>query len=485
LLDPTSVVERFTTRVLGWPTDTYSADLEQIEGGQVLVHVSRVATACPTPVEDDFGALCYGGTEEIRLIQPVKEGDGGIWTVASVMTPTMTLEAQPGETVTNGGTVGVRSTVPSEIRAVVGTSIGDWNSEANCAATSGLDRLERPDQRIAVKIGSDQRLGTSCGDVVPGYVWAASATWRLGPGANPLVGDSTQYVALTAVPIVVTIPENAEPSGFDTFTDALGWRVEHPSDWIVTPLDEEPGKVTVRGASFSNLPIDAASGVSASPAPLPPDGVEVTISHLFGGPPPDVTSDDTAFPISPDDLRCRGGPGETDCDLGVRGNGLDYQVQLREGGEASSEAVDAAKSIISSLRFQALRDGDDSHGWVAIGELNTSRQGRGTPWFTQGRIGVFYVMQGPGGIYALDLQPDGCGEGENETWDPKSLQILIECPYPGDHDARFDRFGSPDPGNDPDFSQPLHAYSIVTAWNGTLLLYEATRMDQLPLQYWP
>jgi hypothetical protein len=92
-------------------------------------------------------------------------------------------------------------------------------------------------------------------------------------------------------------------------------------------------------------------------------------------------------------------------------------------------------------------------------------------------------MRGPNGDYALDLEADSCGEGSNDAWDPDTLEIVLECPDGGD--MRFDRFGDPDPDNAPEFAQPLHAYPVITPWNGTLLLYRDGQMDDLPEQRWP
>ena len=110
----------------------------------------------------------------------------------------------------------------------------------------------------------------------------------------------------------------------------------------------------------------------------------------------------------------------------------------------------------------------------------------GTATWVGGRLGVVYVMRGPGGTYALDLDPDACGEGENQTWDPTTLQIWIQCPaYLGTGDVRYDRFGRPDPGNAPAFRSPLRAHPVITAWDGSLLISTSRVMEELPQRSWP
>jgi hypothetical protein len=166
----------------------------------------------------------------------------------------------------------------------------------------------------------------------------------------------------------------------------------------------------------------------------------------------------------------------------VRGNGLDYTVEWRRDVSATAAAIEAGSAIVDTLRFPALSDRDEIGGWVPLGPSRQYEKGRGTPSYAD-RLIVIYVMRGPNGDYALDLEADSCGEGSNDAWDPDTLEIVLECPDGGD--MRFDRFGDPDPDNAPEFAQPLHAYPVITPWNGTLLLYRDGQMDDLPEQRWP
>jgi hypothetical protein len=126
------------------------------------------------------------------------------------------------------------------------------------------------------------------------------------------------------------------------------------------------------------------------------------------------------------------------------------------------------EDLIESIRFPSLRnEGPEVNGWVSAGSDQYYPRGEGTPT-ANGTFGVMYVLRGPGSTYALDLEPDGCGEGESETWDPARLQILIQCP--DGHDVRYERDGTPVPGNPASFTQTLAAYPVITAWDGTLLV---------------
>jgi hypothetical protein len=492
LLDPADVTDEFVSRVLGWQSDTYEVTLEPQED-QVLAHVSQIPPTCPSPAPGEAPrAVCLvAGQEDVLLAQPVKNGEGGIWTVLSVTSPLIAIDAIPGQTVTNHGSIGVHSEIPEELTVVVGSVIGDWNGPGNCSTISGTSRLPGRDGSIQVAIGSDRDLGTDCGESAPGYAWVATATWDIHAGADPLVGDSTSYVAVTAVPINVSIPENAPAEGSTSYVDALEWRVDYPSDWTVTPISTQD-KVAYSGAAFSNVDPGVAEPNSATPSPIafdpatmPSDAVEVVITHRAGGPAPDRLSDDTPLPVTLDDLGCSP-PSKLLCGAQIRGNGLDYAIEVRRGADASGEDIAAAEALVASLRFPSLRGDDVAAGLTSLGPTHEYKAGRGTPTFVSGPLGVVYVMRGPNGTYVLDLDPDACGEGENQTWDPATLQIWVQCPdYLGTGDVRYDRFGQPDPRNAPEFQTPLKAHPVITAWDGTLLVDADTIVGGLARSYWP
>jgi hypothetical protein len=280
-------------------------------------------------------------------------------------------------------------------------------------------------------------------------------------------------------------------AGLTTWVDPLGWRVDYPEGWTVTPIATQD-RVTTTGAAFSNVDPGVASPNPATPSPvgldpnhMPADAVEVVITHREGGPVPDLLSDDTHFPVQLEELGCSLGT-RLLCGALVRGNGLEYSIEVRRGPDASFEDLAVAEAIVASLRFPALASGDRSNGWVSLDRPKFYERGKGTAAWVGGRLGVVYVMRGPEGTYALDLNPDTCGEGQNQTWDPAALQIWIQCPdYLGTGDFRYDRFGRPDPNNAPRYQTPLEAHPVITAWDGSLLIYVDGSMDQLPRMYWP
>ncbi len=490
LLDPADVADEFVTRVLGWPFGTYEVGLESRTDG-VMARVVRAPCQGSDP-GSPADACAFGAREDILLAQPVAHGVGGIWAVVSVAAPTFALlDVVPGQTVVNGESVEVHLAPSVELPVVVGSRIGGSSASGNCSGVSGTERLRTDDGRISVSIGSDRDVGTDCGASAPGYAWVATATWDIHAGADPLMGDSTPYVAVTAVPLAVAIPENAAPAGLSTYVDPLGWRVDYPAAWTVTPIATQD-HVSTTGAVFSNVTPGVASPNASTPSPvgldpgtMPLDAVEVVITHREGGPPPDLLSDDSRFPVTLDGLGC---PFDSMllCGVGVRGNGLDYAIEVRRGANASPEDIAAVEALVASMRFRSLDLGAQVNDWTSLGRPRLYPEGVGTATWVGGRLGVVYVMRGPGGTYALDLDPDACGEGENQTWDPTTLQIWIQCPaYLGTGDVRYDRFGRPDPGNAPAFRSPLRAHPVITAWDGSLLISTSRVMEELPQRSWP
>jgi hypothetical protein len=466
-LSPDRVLSKFAEQVLGWwPPATYEVQTTT-DDGRIRTTLTRITADCEDPDYDRGQQKCYPATEEIVLAQPVRQGDGGVWAIVEARSPDLVLDVETGQIVQNGDSVAAALTMIDPLRAVVGAYIGDYTTDEHCSERSGTSLVKEPTASIQLHVDPDRMVGTDCGEHQPAYVFAATAAWHAYAGVDPMVGDSSGYNAVTAVPVRVQIPENAPAEGMVTYSDTLGWRVDVTAEWAVDRIDTQD-RVTTTGARFTS-----------------PDGhTEVTITHREGGPAPDLLSDDSSFPVNLYDMGCDVEVMEA-CSVQVRGNGLDYAIAWHSELAATQVDTDAGAAIVDTLRFPAMADGDEIGGWVPLGPSRWYDDGRGTATAIN-RLGVVYVLRGPGGAYALDLDPDGCGEGENETWDSDTLQIWLQCPaYLGTGDVRYDRFGNPDPRNAAEFSQPLHAYPVITAWNGTLLLYLDGRMDDLPEQRWP
>jgi hypothetical protein len=487
LLDQGRVVETFADHVLGWPTGSYSVIVDPSGDSQQLATLTRDSASCASLSDINDLPPCYPGSEQIRIGQPVRSGEGGIWVVVDVRAPTLSLDVSAGQIVPNGGSVTVSLTASDPVRTVVGSLIGDWSDGRNCGTHSGETLLRDPGGSIEVSIAPDRQAGTDCGQVAPGYAWAASASWHASAGVNPMNGDSTPYTAVTAVPIVVSIPQNMSAPNTSTYTDPFGWRVDVPQSWFATTISTQGG-VSIEGTEFSNFAVGASAspsgsnGLQGSNGVFPANGIVVSITHREGGPAPDLLSDDSKLPVTLGDLGCALQT-EVACEEIIRANGLDYTVSVRRGADLSADDLGRAETLVASLGFPSVPSGKEAHGWTSLGRSGLYPDGRGTSTWVDAHLGVAYVMRGPNGIYALDLDPEGCGEGENETWDESTLQIWIRCPWSGD--VRYDRFGEPDPRNDSAFSTPLDAYPVIKAWDGSLLVDAAASIEGLPQQMWP
>jgi hypothetical protein len=491
-LDAERLTARFAETVLGWPDSDYQVTFESVGTGAQIAHLERPPAECPSPQpgSDRIDAACLGGAEDLTLVQPATLGDGGIWSVSAVTSPTTSIEAVPGQPVTNGTTVTAHLDDQDGLYASAGASIGSFTehgSEKNCSA---VDETTPHDGAVQIELSvqADAEAGTDCGQDTTAYVWVATAGWGAPNGrtGNPLVGDSSPYVALAAVPVVLSIPENAPSAGLSTYTDPMGWKADYPTGWIVTPFeDSSSGRLTLAGAAISNLPMlqEQPGGYPGVPSDGSFEGgVGVVITHRDGGPAPDVLRDDPSFPLDPAAAQMLPGGMALAAVLPFRGNGMEYQATF-SGQHPSNDDLRALLEVIRSIRFPALATGQTSGGWLSLGPSDDFKDETGTPWWAGGRLGVVYVMRGPGGTYALDLDPDSCGEGQSQQWDPHRLQVLIECP--GGTEIRYERDGTPLPGNPSGSSEPLEIHPVITAWDGSLLINVNSRVDGIVDTYWP
>ncbi len=330
------------------------------------------------------------------------------------------------------------------------------------------------------------------------FVQGGSSLWVLvgdsafSIGAQHGAGDAAvsmlETLAWDALANMSAPPSQLETptAGLSTYTDPRGWKVDYPTGWIVTPFeDSSSGRLTVAGAAISSLPMSQEQpggypGVSSDGSFE--GGVAVVIAHREGGPAPDPFRDDSSFPLDPSAAQMMPGGMALSGVLSFRGDGVDYEATF--GGQHPSEDdLRALRDVIRRIRFPALAGGQSSGGWLSLGPSEDFKEGTGTPSWSGDRLGVVYVMRGPGGTYALDLEPDSCGEGENETWDRQRLQVLLECP--DGTEVRFERYGTPVPGNPSGFTTTLDIHPVITAWNGSLLIDVDTRVGGIVDTYWP
>jgi hypothetical protein len=455
-LDPEAVAHEFAERVLGWwPHDTYALAMEG-DGSPLVTHLVRDERTCPSPGPDDEDRgvpPCIPGAQDVTLVQPVTGGPTGIWAVSGVRAPSASLDLVPGQIVTNGETVSAHVDVPEGRSASWTVAIGEFGGEEPCFGSS-FGRVSGPVVSIEVSILSDAEMGTECGATTQGYV--AIQISKFDASANPLNADSSPYVAVTAVPIVLSVPENETPVGVSVHEDAMGWRIAHPSGWTVASASDERGS----RVWISNAPIFEGSPVESV---VPP--ADAVVLSVVPAEDQDDVRDDSAFPLSIFDFGSVREPGLFQ--LRFRGNGVTYEAELVVGESVGDEDFARMGDVITSLRFVTIPAGQQRNGWLSLGRTDPPG-GRGVPIWAGGPFGVGYLLDASFGPYLLDLEPDSCGEGQNQTWDAARGQILVECP--DGTEIRYERTGEAVPGNPPAFTQPLRAFRVITAWDGTLLV---------------
>jgi len=490
-LTPEGTTTLFAEWVLGWVEGSYEMQAAQpgSDGASVVIRLVRTAQLCPPPTgepQNSEKAKCFNSVEDVTIVQPVRQGEGGIWAVQRVASPTAGIEAVPGQVVVNRDLITAHLELEFGLRASMGSLIS--RREPPCSSGFHGGEPPNPNFSIPVRVQPDAQTGTSCGASAPGIVWVATGTFILvGPNsapAYPLYGDSTPYVAVTAVPISVTIPENVPAEGFVEYTDPQSWMIEHPTAWIVTPFeDQSMPLVALTGAAFSNVPLvaDLPNGL-----PRPPkddafaDGVALVIEHVDGGPVPDRLSNDSRFPLDPADATSAQDRGGWTHAMSFRGNGIDYHLMYAIGPEATDADVQALMDMIGTIHFPTLRMGDrEEHGgWVYAGDPQWLRLGRGSSTYIyNSHLQVVYVIRLGGVNYALDVPELNC-EGANETWDDQTRQVLMESPCFGD--VRYDLDGTPDPDNPPGFLETLTIHPVIEAWDGSLLIVPGTRLGAPP-----
>ncbi|MEA2551258.1 MAG: hypothetical protein QOE25_1027 [Actinomycetota bacterium] len=460
---PSQVVDRFSSSVLGWPPLTPAViTYGPLVNGRPTA-TARLTERHPTcsspPPSQSSSTACAGNAEIVHLSQPVRVGDGGIWAVTSVTSSVASIDATPGSIVANGTVIAAHLQPGGGRYADAGSVIGAYTWQRACAS-SERGSVRVPDATIHVHIAPDSIAGTDCGVSVPGYVWVATSANKLvdrNSFADPLNGDSSEYSSVVALPVVVKIPENGQPAGAKMYTDTSGWSANYPAGWSSALISRTPDGL---GTGVS---ISAAGSTGAGRGP---GDVVLTVTHALHPDDP-VHPDDSTFPLSPSNFKPDPGPGGY-AYLGFRGNGVAYSAQLYVGPDASAADVNAMNDVIASIRFPSLRqESVQSNGWVSLGPAMNYPVGMGTAGSVRS-LHLIYVMRGPAGAYVLGDVPS-CGEGESQTWDSTRLQVDIKCP--NGPDIRYERDGTPVPGNPAAYMKRLLAYPVLKAWDGTLLVW--------------
>jgi hypothetical protein len=317
---------------------------------------------------------------------------------------------------------------------------------------------------------------SDCVDPAAGYVYA----WRSDVAvesvelreADPL-SNPGRYSLVTIVPVHadLIIGDAATPTAV-TYTDPLGWSLDHPADWHVHPIEWFNGRYSTTGAAFSNEPLVPATGERGEGEPWPdlsqlsPEGVVLIVTHRDGGSAPTI-NDDSSFPLQPEDAAILNAEPPLDRMLAFRGDGLAFSLVWGGYDHASPALRRALDRMVGSVRFEPWATGEERNGFVSVGSKDRYPNDRGVP-VSAGPLGTVYVFFGSGNTFVLDLDPDSCGEGQNQTWDAARQEILIECP--DGTEVRYLPSGYALPSNPEGFRGGLAAHPLIMSWDDHLLV---------------
>ncbi|MEP6759442.1 MAG: hypothetical protein ABJB55_09625 [Actinomycetota bacterium] len=507
-LSPEAVAKRFAQDVMGWQSPVVKPNVHSFcafgaEPDSLSTPASPVACAdlpvggwsAPggVPLEDPAAAPSSGagklstlsyeiypcdtdaclvdlGPEIVQVYQPLRRGDGAIWTVLQAKSPRITLSVLPAQIVHNGSTVSA-GFLTNDVPTLAYSSCGSAAASSAFHAPSGSDA-----KGIALDVSLSG--GANCTDQEPGYVWAATAKTALGTetgqiGADPLQGQppsSPGLLGLTAVPVTMvsaslpaeTTPPKSPPLGLGgspsmlavamtTYTDPFGgWTIDVPQDWT-TKVIQTSGSGT-QGAQFMGENMSIQVSTQTAPSGSPPPGLTLP------------ATDDSQFPLVANDLltNVEGGLGGT-----FWGDGQTFSVTVLSPN-LPEPLPEPERSIlmhmIGSISFKPWTVGEIRNQWVAIptptGDVS---------WITV-----------EGGLYMLFKTPDGyklygaisCGgKPPRKTSSRADGFAVLDCPDGTSWEMDAGGASGGDGSGEAVWNDPPPQWPVVTAHDGTLIAW--------------
>ncbi len=415
------------------------------------------------------------GPPSVKLVlyQPL---GSGVWAVLEAHSSYVTLPDQPGETIGNGSTLSAGFRLPSNYHVKLGFHIGQGSCDVSGSTTNshspgqiGPNGFISAGSALAVILDVSSAAG--CSEQEPGYVYAAVADTAIGGDglSGTLLGPGDhRLLAFAAVPITASLPRPDESSSasisptegpikWTSHSDSLGWTIDVPESWVVHPIDGSDSRVSYQGSAFGSAPLEHAPGGPTTV--FPPTGeVMLMITHREGGPlePP---ADDSAFPLSYEDLApAEGGLSGT---FDASGTGFDLVIRFADV-TAEQEAI--LQRMVASISFEAWHVGDSRHGWTAVGKVLLASSAE---WLTY--QGDHYVATNDGTMRQLLGPAPTCagGGGSHEVRETGVAGISCSDGTGGDWDFTT---GDPQPGNIAGFDVPLASYPAVRTGSGMLLV---------------
>jgi photosystem II stability/assembly factor-like uncharacterized protein len=221
-LDPKEVAGRFADEILGWgPATSATGGIRyvvrvdpswKVGDPSALVTVSQLAPPCPSPPPGQAGTCPPPfSSEAVTVRQLGTTGEGGIWSVTSVVASDLSLRLAPGQQVANGtqvdGAISFASTwqAVTGFHAQAGYHVGTRNV---CDVSQANDAPQGNGALLSVSVDPN-----ACNETTPpGYAWIETGTDVVMPsgsvkdplrfGGNAI---SPRFYGLTLVPFTLSV----------------------------------------------------------------------------------------------------------------------------------------------------------------------------------------------------------------------------------------------------------------------------------------
>ena len=257
-LDEIEVARRFVVDALGWAGCCEFLDNPQQPDGSIQIAVSTTMAPCPTPAPEADAFACHlPRTAILTVDQPIRNDDGGIWSVTSVASDRFRLALAAGDSLPDARHINIEAMLPEGADGFAGFSGADGACTMTELQPSGVTS-------VAVPPSAD-----ACGD---GGLFAFAVALAKGveirndDDFDPL--GAVNPVAAALVPLSTT---SLEPS--------LEPATTQDADPIPT---QEPG---TQGQPTDVLEVDCSDGktsLASSKVQVQTDGVHIRVRSPGG-----------------------------------------------------------------------------------------------------------------------------------------------------------------------------------------------------------
>ncbi|MEO8477809.1 MAG: hypothetical protein ABI572_12290 [Actinomycetota bacterium] len=474
---PDKVVHAFVASVLGWSEPDVRSQYPGLETSRRWYSAAEIA--CPP------GTLCNrsGPFLDIEVVQPARQGEGGIWSVATVRSSGLRIVAHESDPPRSGTIRGV--VIPAAgLHTVAGVQWFDGCAGANAV----LDDI-RPGRFVITLPDPVPAAAPGCGSAAAGYVYAYSVPRVTQPVGDPLL-ESASISDLTIVPIRVQVAGEAPvPSGlaeqvepvapklppvrWAAYEDPLGWSIAYPPGW---------GHVRVNDGGMTGflLTNDPDARVRANGPQH--DVFVLRIVHAEDLRPTRYPIDDSTLPLDLNEAfvlhaNASGSRSPAYGSAAFRGDGYRLDASVVFGKGMDPRTMRSLDRIVATIRFASLVPGhitgDDE---LLVLPYAPAPPGRAViEPLPDGRALLLVRGQGPiPSLYALELDLVSYADVSAWGWDASAREVTY-----GDY--RWTWVGAPLEG---DPASQLASYAAAVAWDGHVMV--RTKNTALePVFYWP